>query len=96
MPPYYLFNMGVLKKKTSSQTSIEARILSVLSEIQPLLRIDHCRLELVTFAIDTGSLRVRVGGECPDCEISPATFSTAIAARVKLQVPEVREVTFSD
>jgi Fe-S cluster biogenesis protein NfuA len=88
--------MGVLKKPAGTQAGIEARISTVLSEIQPLLRIDHCRLELVAFTMATGALKVRVSGECPDCEISPATFSTAIAARVKLQVPEVREVTFSD
>ena len=88
--------MGVLRKSSPSQAAIEARISTILMEIQPLLRIDHCRLELVAFAMETGSLTVRVGGECPDCEISPATFSTAIAARVKMQVPEVRDVSFSD
>jgi Fe-S cluster biogenesis protein NfuA len=88
--------MGVLRKPAGSQADIEARISTILLEIQPLLRIDHCRLELVAFAVETGALTVRVGGECPDCEISPATFSTAIAARVKMRVPEVREVSFSD
>lgn len=88
--------MGVLRKSSASQAAVEARISTILLEIQPMLRIDHCRLELVEFSMATGSLIVRVGGECPDCEISPATFSTAIAARVKMQVPEVRDVSFSD
>ena len=71
---------------------MEASISTVLTEVQPLLRIDHCRIELVNFSRESGVLIVSMGGSCPDCDISPAVFSTAIEAHVKMRVPEVREV----
>jgi Fe-S cluster biogenesis protein NfuA len=79
--------------KTSSK--IEARISTILLEVEPLLRIEHCRIELVSFAPDSGALTLRIGGACPDCDVSPATFAPAIAAHVKQRVPEVREVILS-
>ena len=79
--------------KTSS--AVEARISAILLEVEPLLRIEHCRIELVSFAPDSGALTLRIDGECPDCEMSPATFAPAIAAHVKQRVPEVREVKLS-
>ena len=75
--------------------AIEARISAILLEVEPLLRIEHFRIELVAFAAESGSLTLRIGGECPDCELSPATFAPAIAAHVKQRVPEVREVRLS-
>ena len=79
--------------KTSS--AVEARISAILLEVEPLLRIEHCRIELVSFVADSGALTLRIDGECPDCEMSPATFAPAIAAHVKQRVPEVREVKLS-
>ena len=83
--------LGPAKKSVA----IEARISAILLEVEPLLRIEHCRIELVAFASETGSLTLRIGGECPDCDMSPATFAPAIAAHVKQRVPEVREVRLS-
>ena len=60
-----------------------------------MLRMEHCRLEIVTFVASSGELILRIDGECTECEVSPATFSPAIAAHVKLRVPEVREVRIS-
>jgi Fe-S cluster biogenesis protein NfuA len=72
--------------------AIEARISEVLIEIEPLLRMDHCMLELVEFSEQSGVAVLAIGGGCPDCEVSPATFSAAIQAHVMMRVPEVREV----
>lgn len=91
----YLEDMSVLRKSRPPAHEIEARISVILTELQPLLRIDHCRLELIEFVIESGAATLRIGGECPDCEVSPLTFSTAIAAHLKLRVPEVREVRIS-
>jgi len=76
-------------------SAIEARISAVLLDLQPLLRIEHCRIDLIEFSPESGALTLRIGGECPDCEMSPATFAPAIAAHVKQRVPEVREVRLS-
>jgi Fe-S cluster biogenesis protein NfuA len=72
--------------------AIEARISEVLIEIEPLLRMDHCMLELVEFSEQSCVAVIAIGGGCPDCEVSPATFSAAIQAHVMMRVPEVREV----
>lgn len=84
------------RKRTRSQVAIEKSIETVLIEVQPLLRMEHCRLELTSFTTDTGVLVVSIEGSCSDCEVSPATFSTAIAAHVKQRVPEVLNVRFAD
>ena len=74
---------------------VEARISAILIEVEPLLRMDHCRLELVQFSADTGVALLAIDGGCPDCEVSPATFSEAIQAHIMMRVPEVREVRIS-
>lgn len=68
----------------------------MLEGVTPLLRIEHCRLELDGFVAESGLLTVRIGGSCPDCAGSPAMFATAIEAHIKLRVPEVREVRIAD
>ena len=83
---------GLRRKSGRSQTAIEQNISTVLVEVQPMLRIEHCRLELVEFDQSTGLLTIRIEGECPDCSVSPSIFATGIAAHVKLRVSEVSEV----
>ena len=85
--------MSVLRRnRARSLETVEQSIAVVLAEVGPLLRIDHCHIEIVEFSTMTGLLRVRIDGECPDCELSPVTFMPAIEAHLKLRVPEVREV----
>jgi len=57
-----------------------------------MLRIEHCRLELVEFDQPSGLLLIRIEGNCPDCSVSPSIFATGIAAHVKQRVVEVSEV----
>ena len=85
--------MNVLGRKTGrSKSAIEQSISTVLVEVQPMLRIEHCRLELVRFDQSTGLLVIRIEGNCPDCSVSPSIFATGIAAHVKQRVIEVTEV----
>jgi Fe-S cluster biogenesis protein NfuA len=71
---------------------VEARISAVLNEVEPLLRMDHARLELVRFSHDSGVAVLAIQGGCSDCDVSPATFSAAIQAHIRMRVPEVLEV----
>ncbi|MEO8193541.1 MAG: NifU family protein [Gemmatimonadales bacterium] len=82
-------------RSNDGQSALEARISAVLVEVQPLLRIEHCRLELVNFSAESGLLTLGMDGVCPDCDVSPATFSTAIEAHLRMRVPEIREVRIS-
>ena len=91
-PPIYLAVMAVLPLKKRNEAVVRERITAVLAEVGPLLRIDHCLIEIVEFSGATGKLTVQIDGSCPDCELSPATFMPAIEAHVKQRVPEVLEV----
>ena len=71
---------------------IEQNITNVLTEVGPLLRMDHYSIQIAEYTEATGQLMLRIAGNCPDCDLSPATFMPAIAAHLKLRVPEVREV----
>ena len=75
---------------------VENSITAVLLEVAPLLRMEHCRLELEEFVSASGLLKVRIEGTCPDCLGSPAMFAPAIEAHVKHRVPEVREVRIGE
>jgi Fe-S cluster biogenesis protein NfuA len=89
---FYLASMRVSGRSGRSQAAVEANIKAELIEVRPLIRIDHCRIELVAFSSETGLLTIMLDGSCPDCSVSPATFATAIEAHLKMKIPEIREV----
>ena len=85
--------MSVLRRKSGREsTAVESNITNVLSEVAPVLRIEHCRIEIAEYTQATGVVMLRIDGTCPDCDLSPATFMPAIEAHLKQRVPEVREV----
>lgn len=88
--------MKGLRRRGAGGHGIESRIRDVLTNITPLLRIEHCSLELGRFDADSGELTVGINGTCPDCIGSPAMFATAIEAHVKQRVPEVRRVRVAE
>jgi Fe-S cluster biogenesis protein NfuA len=83
---------GLRRKSGRSQSAIEKSISTVLFEVTPMLRIEHCSLEMVEFDKASGLLVIRIEGNCPDCSVSPSIFATGIAAHVKQRVVEVSEV----
>lgn len=86
--------MSVLRRRSiKREIMIEERITTVLAEVGPLLRIDHCEIGIVEYSRTTGRLVITLDGSCPDCELSPATFMPAIEAHVRQRVPEVRQVS---
>ncbi|MEO5589338.1 MAG: NifU family protein [Gemmatimonadaceae bacterium] len=84
--------MRGLRRARQSGEEIEARIAALLAEMQPMLRMDHCSLAIVSFSAESGVLTLGTGGSCSDCDVSPATFTPAIEARLKVRIPEVTEV----
>lgn len=87
---------GLRRGTGRTTTVVENSISAVLLEVTPLLRMEHCSLELEEFESRSGLLKVRIQGTCPDCLGSPAMFATAIEAHVKQRVPEVREVRIGE
>ncbi|MBA2706689.1 MAG: NifU family protein [Gemmatimonadaceae bacterium] len=80
------------RRAVRSEAAVAETIGEILVQLGPALRIGHCSLDVAEFVAATGLVTVRIQGECPDCDVSPATFLTAIEAHLKLRVPEVREV----
>jgi Fe-S cluster biogenesis protein NfuA len=86
--------MSVLRRKRSRpQAEVEQAIRHELSEILPILRIDHCAIELDAFDPATGTATLFFKGGCPDCDASAITFLTGIETQLKLRVSEIQFVT---
>ena len=84
--------MSVLRRKTRPQADVEHQIRHELAEILPILRIDHCSIELETFDPATGTAVVHVMGGCSDCDASAVTFMQGIEVQLKRRVSELKSV----
>jgi Fe-S cluster biogenesis protein NfuA len=72
--------------------SVEQRIRDTLDALRPLLHIATARIELVEYQVESGVAVVRLDGDCPDCDLTAAMLRQGIEARLRMRVPEVREV----
>lgn len=84
--------MSILRKRHQQESLVTQQITNVLAEVGLILRINQYRIEIAEYSISDGRLTLRIDGNCPDCDLSPATFIPAIEAHVRQRVPEVREV----
>jgi len=85
--------MSVLgRKKSRPQTDVEHHIRHELAEILPILRIEHCSIDLDAFDPATGTAVLHVMGGCKDCDASAATFMQGIEVQLKRRVSELRFV----
>jgi Fe-S cluster biogenesis protein NfuA len=83
--------MSVLRRKRSRpQADVENQIRHELAEILPILRIDHCAIELDGFDPATGTAVLHVMGGCKDCDASALTFMQGIEVQLKLRVSELK------
>jgi Fe-S cluster biogenesis protein NfuA len=75
-----------------AEQQIEDRIRHVLADMRPLLRIDSVAVELVRYDSAARVAHLRVGGGCPDCDMTAAALTQAIEAHLRRRVPEVETV----
>jgi len=88
--------MSVLRRsKRRSRADVEQQIRHELEGILPILRIEHCAIELETFDPANGTAFLIVKGGCPDCDVSPVTFMQGIETQLKLRVAELKTVIAS-
>ncbi|MEX2109147.1 MAG: NifU family protein [Gemmatimonadaceae bacterium] len=88
--------MSVLRRrKPRAQADVEHHIRHELEDILPILRIDHCAIELESFDPASGAAVLLVKGGCPDCDVSPVTFMQGIETQLKLRVAELKTVRAS-
>jgi len=84
--------MGLWKHAPRDEESIERRIRDALTKMRPLLRLDAAVIELVEFDGETGVAVLRIGGDCPDCDMDAAMLRQGIEAHLRMQVPEISAV----
>jgi Fe-S cluster biogenesis protein NfuA len=83
------------RRRSRSPADVEHDIRRELADILPMLRMEHCAMEVESFDPDTGTAVVTVQGGCPDCDVSPATFLQGIEAQLKLRIAELKSVKAS-
>ena len=74
------------------QKNITEKIKKVLETIRPSLRLDGGDVHLVDFDEKSGVLKVELMGRCAHCPMSQLTLKQGIAAEIKKQVPQIKEV----
>jgi len=67
------------------------QVKAALEGIRPMLQRDGGDVELVEVTED-GTVKVRLKGACGHCAMSTMTLKAGIEARLKEQIPGVREV----
>jgi len=82
----------VIFPRSTRGDDLDDRIRGTLLELRPLLHIEEATVELVSFEADTGTVVLRVEGECRDCEMSAANMLEGIGAHLRARVPEVKDV----
>jgi len=88
--------MSVLRRRQSRpQADIEHQIRDELAEIIPMLRIDHCNVELDAFDPAIGTAVLHVMGGCKDCDASAVTFMQGIEVQLKRRIAELRSVVLN-
>ncbi len=85
--------MSVLRRKRARpQADVEHHIRDELAAILPILRIDHCAIELEAFDPTTGTAVLHVMGGCKDCDASAVTFMQGIEVQLKRRISELKLV----
>lgn len=72
--------------------SINEKIETSLNKIRPSLQADGGDVELVSFDADSGTVNVRLVGVCAGCPMAEITLKEGIAAQLKEDIPEVKNI----
>lgn len=69
---------------------MKEQVEEVLGKIRPMLQRDGGDVELVE--VDDGVVKVRLTGACGGCPMATLTLKRGIEAKLKEEIPEVKEV----
>jgi len=72
------------------EASVREKVEKVISEIRPFLEADGGNIELID--VQEGIVKVKLVGACGSCPMSQMTLKRGVEARLKAQIPEVKEV----
>jgi Fe-S cluster biogenesis protein NfuA len=79
-------NLSERKKEVFVREKVEKAI----DEIRPFLQADGGNIELID--VQEGIVKVKLVGACGSCPMSQMTLKRGVEARLKAQIPEVKEV----
>lgn len=82
----------VFWSRQRKQSGIDDRIRHAIADLRPLLPSHTVTIDLVAFEAQSGVAEVRVNGDCAECDMPVSHLLTAIEARLRMQVPEIRSV----
>jgi Fe-S cluster biogenesis protein NfuA len=72
-----------------------SKVQKILDEIRPSIQLDGGDIELVDVTGD-GIVKVRLQGHCAHCPMSSITLKMNVEARLKKEIPEIKEVVAVD
>jgi Fe-S cluster biogenesis protein NfuA len=82
----------VFWNRRQKQSGIDERIRHAIAELRPLLPSHTVTIALVAFEMQSGVAEVRMDGDCAECDMPVSQLLTAIEARLRMQIPEIRSV----
>ena len=71
---------------------MKEKVEKIIMEIRPMLQADGGDVEIVDVDSKTGIVKLRLKGACAGCPMSQYTLKMGIEARLKGDIPEVKEV----
>jgi Fe-S cluster biogenesis protein NfuA len=69
---------------------VREKVEKAIDEIRPFLQADGGNIELID--VQEGIVKVKLVGACGSCPMSQLTLKRGVEARLKAQIPEVKEV----
>ena len=67
----------------------EENVITVLEELLPYIEADGGSLQLVEIEVETGYVKVRLGGACETCAMSVMTMKQGIEKKLMMEIPDV-------
>ncbi len=74
------------------EESMKEKVEQVINEIRLLLQNDGGNIELIDVQEQEGVVKVKLLGACGSCPMSQFTLKRTVEARLKTQIPEIKEV----
>jgi Fe-S cluster biogenesis protein NfuA len=72
--------------------SIRERVEEVFVMVRPYLRMDGGDIEYVNYEPDTGTLEVRLTGNCKDCPMAMMTLRAGVERLILKEIEEVKRL----
>ncbi|MFA4818949.1 MAG: NifU family protein [Patescibacteria group bacterium] len=76
-----------------TKTETIKRLKIGLKKIQPYLVGHGGKIEFVAWEPVTGTVTIKLSGNCTDCALSAITLNYVLRTKLNLELPQVKKVT---